>query len=402
MPRSVSWLAPKTRCLVLVLAALGGFACESGSEAAAQKSEKTLRRAPATVVLEARSVPKTLSYVGSLVAPRDATLSSTRGGVVDALFFEVGKSVLAGELLVKLGAAELSYASRAAVAGALQGRARIGHAKDPASLPSAQAAKVALELATDADARAAQLLAKGTLSQQDYTRVHSNLAAATAQYEGALAGAAAEFAAVQQLEAASQQANAALGDKSIRAPFAGVVLERFIEVGQMASPSAPLLRMIDPTELRVRFDVPQFDADKVRIGGKVTLQIGGRTLPATVVRSTPGLVGQANARLVEATIDVPNDAAPALRAQLLPGSLVPLWLEVGGVDDVVLVPVAATLSTAGLLRAWVLKDGHLSERLLSVLRFDGDLVLVRGGLEPGEQLVRTPAADFRVGEEVAP
>ncbi len=376
--------------------------CGSPTHAADKKSDVAARARPATVVLQGKSVPKTLSYVGTLVAPRDATLSSTRGGRVDAYTFEVGQVVKKNDVLVKLGAAELSFASQAATASALQARARIGSAKDPASMSSSLAAKAQLELAIDGARRAEQLFAQGSVSEQELNRRRSDLAAATAQYEGALSAAAAELAMVKQYEAASAQANAALDDKTIRAPFDGVVLDRFIDVGQIAAPNAPLLRLIDASELRVRFDVPQFDADKVKLGGHVSLRIGEQMLTGQVVRSTPGLVGLANARLAEAKITLPTELDARLSAQLLPGAHVSVWLEIGGTDEVVPVPLSATQSTAGLLRAWVIKDDHLSERLLSVLRFDGKDVLVRSGVAPGEQLVSAPASDFRIGEEVAP
>jgi membrane fusion protein (multidrug efflux system) len=392
----------KFRQLAVLFALVWAPACETPGHAADNHKEAVARPRPATVKLEARRVPKTLSYVGTLVAPRDATLSSTRGGRVDAYTFEVGQVVKRNDVLVKLGAAELSYASQAALASAVQARARIGQAKDAASMSSSLAAKAALELAVDGARRAEQLFKQGSLSEQELSRRRSNLASAQAQYEGALAGAEAELAMVKQYEAASAQATAALDDKTIRAPFDGVVLDRFIDVGQIAAPHAPLLRVIDASELRVRFDLPQFDADKVKLGGRASVRIGERMLPAVVVRSTPGLVGLANARLVEAKITLPPELEPGLSAQLLPGAHVPVWLEIEGADDVVVVPLSATLSTAGLLRAWVVRDNHLNERLLSVLRYDGAEVLVRDGLAPGELLVSAPASDFRIGEEVMP
>ena len=379
-------------------------ACHSDSTPSSQTTGDAgaLRKAPATTKLVGESVPKTLSYVGTIVAPRDAVVSSTRGGRVEAYYFEIGQHVRANDLLVKLGSAELSYASQAAAASVTQARARIGAAKDAQSLPSALAAKSAYEVATDAARRAEKLFAQGSVSEQELNRARSNEVAAKAQYEGALASAQAEFGRLVELEANSAQAMAALGDKAIRAPFDGVVLDRFIEVGQIAAPNAPLIRVVDPSELRIRFDVPQFDAHRVTLGSRATVQVGKRVLSAQVVRSTPGLVGAANARLVEAKITVPTESAEELEAQLLPGARFAVWLEVGGEDAVVRVPLNSTTTTAGLLRAWVLDQNRLSERLLSVLRYEGDQVLVREGLKAGDLLVTLPEADFRLGEEVTP
>jgi RND family efflux transporter MFP subunit len=314
---------------------------------------------------------------------------------------EVGQHVHAGDVLVKLGAAELGFASLAAAASATQARARIGDAASAENLPSSLAARAELEVAADAKRRAEELFGQGSLSEQELSRVRANASAAKARYDDALAGAQGQFVRVQELEAASMQAQAALYDKTVRAPFDGVVLDRFIELGQLAAPNAPLIRVIDPSELRVRFDVPQFDADKVALGRRVTVQVEQQLLTGSVVRSTPGLIGAANARLVEAKLALPDPAGDALEPRILPGARFATWLEIGGEDQVVQVPRASTTTTAGLLRAWVIDENRLSERLLSVLRFEGDQVLVRGGLQPGDLVVRTPEPDFRLGEEVA-
>jgi multidrug efflux pump subunit AcrA (membrane-fusion protein) len=150
----------KLRELALVATLGCAYGCGSPTHAADSTGPTPVRARPATLELEARSVPKALSYVGTLVALRDATLASTRGGRVDAYSFEVGQLVKRNDVLVKLGAAELSYASQAASAGTLQARARIGQAKNAESMPSALAAKAALELAIDSANRAEQLYAR--------------------------------------------------------------------------------------------------------------------------------------------------------------------------------------------------------------------------------------------------
>ncbi|MDF2695615.1 MAG: Membrane-fusion protein, partial [Labilithrix sp.] len=217
---------------VVLLAAAG---CSPSKDARQEAGPK--RKAPETIVLEARKLPKTLSHTGTIVAPRDATISSSRGGRVDGYAFDVGQRVRSGDVLVKLGAAELTFASQAAVASANQVAARISGARDPANLPSAIAAKAELDNATDAAQRAEKLFAQGSMSEQEMARHRTNLAAAKAKYDASLAEARAEFGRLQELEAMAGQAHAALGDKAIRAPFDGVVLERFVDIGQMAAPN---------------------------------------------------------------------------------------------------------------------------------------------------------------------
>lgn len=377
----------------------GLVGCQGQPEPTADaKAAPAPRPVPETITVEARAYPKTLSYVGTVVAPRDAVLAAVRGGRVNAYNYEIGQAFKANAVLVELGAIELAFASQAMAASATQAAARIAGAKEPASLPSALVAKSAYGVAVDAVQRGEKLYAQGSLSQQELTRLRANEASAKAQYEGVLLDAQAEFGRYKELMASAGQARAALADQSVRAPFDGVVLERFVEVGQMASAGGALVRVIDPAELRVRFDVPQFDAGRVMMGGKVTLLADGKKYTATVVRSTPGLVGEANSRLVEATIDgAGSPTAPVL----LPGARYPIWLEIEGTEQLVEVPAASTTSVAGIHRAWVVEEGRLRERLLSVARFEGDHLLVREGLKGGDRLVKTPDVTFRLGETVA-
>jgi RND family efflux transporter MFP subunit len=367
-------------------------ACAPSRNAAGEAPPK--RKAPATVAVHVKKLPKTLSYAGTIVAPRDATLSSSRGGRVDAYAYEVGQKVKSGDVLVKLGAAELAFASQAAAASAGQAAARTAGARDPGAMPGVVAARAELDNANDAARRAEKLFAQGSLSERDMARTKTAIAAAQAQYDRALADARVELLRVSELNAVAGQATAALGDKAIRAPFDGVVFERFVEIGQMAAPNGPLLRVVDPSELRIRFDVSQFDADQVALGRNVSVAFRGRSIPGQVVRSTPGLVGAASARLVEARLaDVPEPAP-------LPGAVLPLLLETGEEEALVEIERSATTTTAGISRAWVLADNRLTERLLSVARFDGDRLLVRRGLADGDDVVKEPQPDFRLGEEV--
>jgi membrane fusion protein, multidrug efflux system len=378
--------------------ALGLLTACSSEAAAPPKDAGTPRKAPETFEVKSTRVPRALSYMGTIVSSRDALVASPRGGRVENYFFEVGQSVKRDAVLVKLAAAELDFASQAAAASVKQARARIGSATDPASMPSALIAKSSYTVAQDARQRAEKLYAQGSMSEQELSRAKSSEQSAKAEYEGALAQAAAEFARLSELEATSYQARAAFGDQAIKAPFDGVVLERFVDVGQMASANAPLVRVFDPSERRVRFNIPQFDASKVSLSSQVSVLANGRLIRGKVVRTTPGLVGDANTRLVEATLDAPQGDTSG---QLLPGSRLMLWLEIGGEDEVIELPRTATTTSAGLVRAWVVDDKRLRERLLSVLRVEGERLLVSGGLKSGDKVVSQPLPDFRSGEEVA-
>lgn len=386
----------RTRGSRLTRALALGFVLQAACSGSMQEEPKRApRKKPDTVRLTAQRSPKVLSYLGTVVALRDATLSSAQGGLVEDYAVEVGQSVREKDLLVQLGARQMAFASRAAVASATQASARIGRVKDPGSLPSVLAAKARLDAATDASRRASQLYTQGSMSEQELNRARTGEAATRAEYDSALAAAGAEFGRLSELQAVVGQTRAALSERKVRAPFDGVILERFIERGQVAAPNAPLVRIVDPSQLHLRFDVPQFDADKVVIGRKVNAIADGKKLRAQIVRSTPGLVGEAGARTVDALLE----SAPA---DLLPGTRLTVFLELAEQETLIAVPLSATTQTAGVVRAWVVDQERLFERLLSVARIEGNHLFIREGLKAGDLLVKTPQTDFRIGEGVAP
>ncbi len=353
------------------------------------------RKAPATVAAREVVVAPELVFPATLVAVRDASLSSTRGGRVEAQLFEIGERVRKGDIVARVGQGELVFASQMAAAGAMQAQARLGDASGPEGAPGVLTAKAALESAEDAVVRAEKLFAQGSMSEQELLRARNAAKSARADYSAALASARADVGRLAEMRAAAGQAGAALADKDLRAPFDGVVLQRVLDVGQMAAPHAPIVRVVDPSGLVVRFEIPQADAAKAIVGAKTRFLANGLVVAGEVLRGSPGLVGEASTRTVEASL-------AKIDAGTLPGMHGSIALASGPPEPLVEIPTSATTSLAGVTRAWVLDAAHLQPRLLSVVRVEGEKTLVRRGLRAGEAVVATPAPDFRADEEVVP
>lgn len=377
--------------VLLVSALLLGACTDSNAE---QPTPGPRRPLPETVAVESRRLPVAQFHTGTIVAERDATIASTRGGRIVSYGFDVGQTVRRGDILVSLESAELAYASRAAAASANQVSVRLARLRDPSELPDVVAARVELQSAEASVRRAEKLLAQGSMSEQEAERSRTALEAARARYASVLATGRAEFERLREANALAGQAQAALGESVIRAPFDGVVAERFAAMGEGVAPNGAIIRLLDPSEFRVRFAVAQLDAASVAVGRKVLVRLEQRMVTAHVVRSTPGLIGEGKARIVDARFDEPPSEP------LLPGALVSGWIETAREEELVELDRSSTIRTAGVSRAWVVENNRLVERLLSIARVDGDRVLVRRGLRAGEHLVKTPLADFRPNEEL--
>jgi HlyD family secretion protein len=235
----------------------------------------------------------------------------------------------------------------------------------------------------------------------------SDLGAAQAQAEAAEAAArlAAQPFTKQEIEAA--QANVAqaqaqvelarnqLGELTVVAPVAGVVSERFLVTGSIASPSTPIVAIASP-EVEITFSVEESQLGRIQPGqpAKISLAaLPGETLSGRVTLIAPTL----DTRTRTAQVKVAPDA-DAL-GKLRPGMFAQVAVESERKQGALLVPRAALLPD-GQTAVFVV-DGGVARRVAVKLGAqDRDQVEVVEGLKEGDQVVLDPV-DLRPGDRVA-
>lgn len=307
------------------------------------------------------------AFDGVVESVRQAVVAAQVSGEVVELAVEAGDRVQAGQLLVRIDA---RAAEQSAAASAAQ----------------VQAARAALELAAKDFEREQRLFEKGFISQAALERAEAAFKSAAAQARALLA----------QADAARTQS----GYYVVRAPFAGVVSEVPVSLGDMAMPGRTLLTMYDPGALRVTAAVPQSVA--VRLGAGPGLRIELPSAREWVVPATVELLPSAD----------PGTHTMQLRAMLpadldgvVPGMFARLWLKLARGDDegvvagagVVLVPQQAVVRRAELTGLYVLNpQGQPVLRQVRLGRRIGVQVEVLSGLGPGERVVTEPQAAARM------
>ena len=325
---------------------------------------------------QALTAPGRSSFDGVVEAVRQTTLAAQVPGAVVALAVKAGDRVQAGQQLLRIDA-------RSADQGAAASDAQV------------QAARAALDVATREYTRQQKLREKQYISQ------------------GALDQAEAQFKATRaQVAAQVAQAGAArtqTGLHTVRAPYAGVVSEVPVQLGDMAMPGRALLTLYDPTALRVTVAVPQSV-----LGASGTS--GGLTALNEAVRiELPGLSGAqqwpAAARVqLLPTVDAATHTQqlradlPANVAGAVPGMFARVWLPVAGQSastaqgqgQRVTVPLSAIVRRAEMTGLYV--QGEAGRPLLRQVRLgrvDGDRVEVLTGVAPGDLVVLDPQAATR-------
>ncbi len=306
--------------------------------------------------------------VGTFVAINGTDVTTEAGGVVRSIEFEAGQPVAAGTVLVRL-----NNANELATLKALEAAARLANVQRDRW----------------------QQLGKDKLVSLDEVQQRVT-GAATAQ---------------AQVEAQ----RALIAQKTIRAPFSGVLGIRKINLGQYIAPGDPIvsLQQLDPIHLD--FSLPE--------------QQMGSVLEGTLVRATvdalPGVVVDGRISAIEPMVNVStrNFKAQAIvqnpEGTLKPGTFAHIGFDRGSERDVVVIPQTAVsfnpygnavFVVSEVKRAAGEKDMQgqaltgnkliVKQRFVKTGATRGDLIAITNGLEPGEQVVTSGLLKLRNDAEV--
>ena len=229
-----SLIAPSLSLLLALPVVAAG--CHKSSAEAAPTEGKPEAAAPIAVkAFEVRElkVPRTMTLSGSLIGSEEAKVAAGAAGKVLSTSVERGAVVHKGAVLVKLD-------SRTLGAQAEEASAQVSSLK-------AQAAQAQLDCA-----RTDQLFEKGAISKAEHDRVRTQCE--TTKFSVSAAEAHKTLTAEQ------------LRDTEIRAPFSGMIVERFVSAGEYVRPDSPVVELVDVDNLRVELTVPEADVTQVRQG----------------------------------------------------------------------------------------------------------------------------------------
>jgi RND family efflux transporter MFP subunit len=286
-------------------------------------------------------------------------VASDGAGKLLETFVERGDVVKKGALLARLDVSDAALAAAEASASARAARAEEDHAK--------------LECA-----RADRLFAANVIARAELERLKASCNTATAS--ASAAGARASRASKQ------------VADGRIRAPFDGVVVERFVTTGEYVMPGSRVVELVAQGPMRLDLDVPEAAALRLAPGDRVRFTVGpiaDQKFSATVRFLGPVLDPKSRHRTVEAIVD---DRDP----RLVPGMFATTRLVLSS-HKTVAIPEQAIAGTPASPRAFVVDDGRLVERVLQLGEREGGFVAVTKGIAAGERVVTKPSPELRDG-----
>jgi RND family efflux transporter MFP subunit len=316
----------------------------------------------AWVTAGARQAAASGGFDAVVEAVRQTVVAAQVAGAVVQLAVKPGDRVAAGQLLLRLDA-------RAAEQTAAAGDAQV------------LAARAALDLARQDLDRQRQLARDAFISAAALERAEAQFKATQAQVHAQLAQAGA--------------ARAQSGLSVVRAPFAGVVAEVPVSLGDMALPGRPLLTLYDPAALRVSAALPQSVAAALPAGALPRIELPGLPAGSTApqpLRAQLLPVVDAATHTVLLRADLPGGLAG-----VVPGLYARIWLPLPagttGAPATLSVPRSAVVRRAELTALYVLDAaGAPTLRQVRLGRSEGEQVQVLAGLAAGERVATDPQA----------
>ena len=309
----------------------------------------------AAMVVQSRDIPAALEAVGSLRAVREVTLSPEIAGRVSAIHFEAGQPVGAGALLVQL----------------FDGPERADH-----RAAQAKAAFAGIQVARSQELAPTGAEPRETLEQRRADR--------------------------DQAAAAVQQIDARLVQKQVRAPFAGILGIRQVNLGQYLNPGDAVATLTALDSLFVDFALPQQELSRLKPGATVIVTSDawpGRRFTAKVNAIEPKISADTRNVSVQALL---GNGDRALR----PGMYVTAALELPVQQGALLVPATAIQTSAQgdsiiVIRGSNARVGGKAEIVpVQTGRRVGNDVVVTRGLRAGDVIVTEGQLRVQPGAEV--
>lgn len=356
--------------VVAVLALTGGVAVMSGAVALPSSGAGKDKKAEAPPLefverevvqpLQAR-MPTRVTFSGPLVAPRSATVRAKLPGTLLELTVTEGQRVGAGQVIGTIDPAEM------------QSR----RAERAAMVASAQAALAQAERSHGSNER---LAAQQFISPVALDQSRAALDTARAQLDAA--------------QAALRTARLVLRDGALTAPIDGIVAERKALPGEKVSPEQPVLTIVDLRELELAGRVGTHEVSRLVPGMTVQVRVEGldRAVPGRIARIAPA--AEPGTRSIGVAVALPNPAE-RLRA----GQFALAQVTIDDPTERLTLPASALVASGGQSYVWLIEDGVLARRVVSIGQRDAHSgrVEILSGVTPASAVLAARFENLREG-----
>ncbi len=410
MSNRIKRLSASAGVIAVGLAALS-IGCGGRGESEPE-AEVTVQAATAHVT----RLERVISAQGVLYPIQQASIVPKISAPVAKFYVNRGSRVHAGDLLARLENRDLAASATEAEGGYQQAQAAYNTATQ-ANIPEEELkSETDVESAREALAAARQLydsrkrlFQEGALARKDLDQASVGLAQAQSQYDVARK----HLQALKQtrndlLQNAEGQltqakgrylaAQAQLNYSEIRSPIDGVVTDRPLYPGDMATAGMPLMTIMDLSRVVARTYIPAVQSALVKVGDAATIRVPGE----------PGLEAKGKVTVVSPALD-PNSTtaqvwveAPNPHGKLQVGSTVQVAMVVETIEKALVVPASAVVTGAdGTASVMVISsDNHAHQTDVETGIHQGNEIQITRSLKAGDKVVSEGAYGLPDGTKV--
>ena len=371
-------------------------------------------------------------YTGEIAALRSSELGFERGGELVQVMVNEGQRVRSGEPVARLDTRNLETQRLQVAAQKAQAQARLAELENgarPEAIAAAEAQVRDLEqqliLQETQAQRREYLYERGAIAQEQLDEfaygansLQARLDQARSQLQELLNGTrseqlVAQRATVDQLQAQLQDIDVNLAKSTITAPFDGIIAKRTVDEGTVIGTGQSVVELVEAAAPEARIGIPAAVVNQLQIGSPQTVRINNQPYQAEVDAILPQVEATTRTQTVVLTLD------PTAIGELEPGQTARLTIDEPIQADGFWVPTGAlTQGIRGLWTCYVLmpagggNDGSFVAEARSVEIIQQESVgedaaadtraLVRGTLQPGEQVVSSGVHRLVPGQQVRP
>ncbi|NOT53779.1 MAG: efflux RND transporter periplasmic adaptor subunit [Deltaproteobacteria bacterium] len=390
---------------------LTGLLMMSGcsGETIPRSAEATVRTQPkivdgvSTKLLQRQPVLETLTAVGTVRSRQQSVMAAKSIATVVALHVRAGDRVRTGQVLVELDDRDVQARLRRTQAALRDAHDAVEEVEQSilAADKTLQAAHAQAEFAHATLSRHTALLARRAVAPQEYEAVVATAKTATAEEERAHALKAAVIAKKRQVLARIDQAEADVTDARVAvsftvltAPWAGVVVAKTTEVGNMATPGTPLLT-IEKEDYVLEAAVREAEIAHIQLGQQGTIQLA--TLGKTVTSTVNEIMPRSDPQSRTFTVKLALPADPTLRSGFYGTVAFPT-----GQHEGVVVPVSAIVERGQLQGVFVLNPETIASfRLVKLGKVFPEGIEILSGVDVGERIIVEGAHNVADGNLIA-
>lgn len=365
-PQPRRWRRNAVAATVVVLCAgalIGWRASSAPKNEKKPEPEKVFEFAQADITrLKKQDLGQVIPVYGSVRPVVQALVRAKVPGEVARVLVREGERVNAGDTLITLDTRDLQAQLDSAQGSVAEARAK-------------------LDLAGKNEDNNRQLLAKGFISQNAFDAIANSVSVTTANLKSA--------------EAQAAIARKALADAAIRAPFAGIVAKRAVNIGEKVSVDSPVAQIVDLTQMELEAAVPVAEIPYVKVGQEIAFKVdgfAGREFRGKVDRISPA--ADAGSRAISVFVNIPNQDGALKGGMFASGAL-----ATGGRGQLSALPKLAVREEGGQNFVLVVADGKVDRRpvTIGITNSERGLIEIREGLTEIADVIAVKGDGLKVG-----